>query len=144
VDEAAEGGAEAFEGSLGGLDQRAGARPLAAREVVDDDDVAGAEFGDEDPLDISLEGVAVDRPAEDERRDRAAQGERGDDGGSLFQWPWGDPMRRRQPRGARPWVRAMLVFAQVSSRNSSRSGSRSIWPSNQACLCLRCINSDLI
>ena len=40
---------------------------------------------------------------------------------------------RRSPRGARPWVRAMLVFAQVSSMNTSRSGSRSGWPSNQAC-----------
>src|SRR3712207_4068647 len=31
----------------------------------------------------------------------------------------------------------MLVEAQVSSMNTSRSGSRSSWPSNQASRCLR-------
>ena len=33
--------------------------------------------------------------------------------------------------------RVMLVAVQVSSMNTSRSGSRSSWPSNQACLWLR-------
>src|ERR1700722_1033695 len=50
----------------------------------------------------------------------------------VFQWPCGMPTRRRSPRRQRPWVRAMLVDAQVSSMNTRRSGSRSRWPSNHA------------
>ena len=51
----------------------------------------------------------------------------------VFQWPWGTAMRRRSPRAAQPWVRAMLVLAQVSSMKTSRSGSRRGWLSRQAC-----------
>ena len=40
----------------------------------------------------------------------------------VFQWPCGTPMRRRSPRGQRPWRRAMLVVAQVSSMKTSRVG----------------------
>ena len=50
----------------------------------------------------------------------------------VFQWPCGTPTRRRSPRRQRPWVRAMLVEAQVSSIRTKRSGSRSSWPLNQA------------
>ena len=45
----------------------------------------------------------------------------------VFQWPCGTPARSRSPRGARPWRRAMLVEAQVSSMKTRRSGSRSSW-----------------
>jgi hypothetical protein len=45
---------------------------LMAREVINDDDVAGAEFPNEDLLDIGLEGIAVDRTVEHEGRDEAA------------------------------------------------------------------------
>ncbi len=38
----------------------------------------------------------------------------------------------RSPFGARPRSRAILVDVQVSSMNTSRAGSRSSWPSNQA------------
>src|SRR5215212_8694410 len=41
-------------------------------------------------------------------------------------------MRQRSPRGAQAYRRAMLVLAAVSSRNTSRSGSKSSWPANQA------------
>lgn len=41
-------------------------------------------------------------------------------------------MRSRWPRRRRPWLRVMLVLAQVSSMKISRSGSRSGWASNQA------------
>lgn len=59
-----------------------------------------------------------------------------DEGGGL-QWPCGTLIRSRLPRGARPWRRAILVEASVSSMNTSRLGSRSSWLSNQACLRLR-------
>jgi len=68
---------------VGHLDQLAHRRALVAREVVHDDDVAGPELGQEHPLDIGLEGVAVDRPGEHEGRDHAAQGEGRDDGSGL-------------------------------------------------------------
>jgi hypothetical protein len=64
----------------GRLDQGANLRPLVAREVVHDHDVARPELGNEDVLDIGLEGVAVDRPREHEGCDHAAQAQRGDDG----------------------------------------------------------------
>ena len=41
----------------------------------------GAQFGREDALHVSLEGVAVDRAAEDEGRDQPARGERADESG---------------------------------------------------------------
>ncbi len=42
------------------------------RKVVHDHDVAGPPVGDEDLLDIDVEGVGVDRPVQDEGRDHAA------------------------------------------------------------------------
>ena len=51
----------------------------------------------------------------------------------VFQWPCGWPIRRRWPRGARPWVRAMLVLAQVSSMKTRRAGSSLAWLSRHAC-----------
>jgi hypothetical protein len=50
----------------------------------------------------------------------------------VFQWPCGTPTLGLSPRGRRPWRRAMLVEAQVSSMNIRRSGSRSSWPSNHS------------
>ena len=51
----------------------------------------------------------------------------------VFQWPCGTPTRSRVAARQRPWRRAMLVVAQVSSMKTSRSGSRSSWLSNQSC-----------
>jgi hypothetical protein len=48
----------------------------------------------------------------------------------VFQWPCGIAAHSRSPFGARPWRRAMLVEAHVSSMKTSRSGSSSGWPSN--------------
>ena len=42
----------------------------------------------------------------------------------VFQWPCGTLAIRRSPRFALPRVRAILVDAPVSSRKTSRSGSR--------------------
>jgi hypothetical protein len=67
----------------GGLDHRPDLWPLVAGQVVHDDDVAGSELGDKNPLDIGLEGLAVDRPREHEGRDHAAEREGRDDGGRL-------------------------------------------------------------
>ena len=43
------------------------ARPCGCK-VVHDHDVAGAEFGNENLMDIGVESVAVDRPVEEHRR----------------------------------------------------------------------------
>src|SRR6478672_11285342 len=50
----------------------------------------------------------------------------------FFRLPRGIGARRRTPLGARPYRRAMLVVAKLSSTNTSCSGSRSSWPSNQS------------
>ena len=96
--------------------------------------IAGAEFGREDTLDTGFEGVSVDRPAEYEGRDHAAHGHPCDDGRRLpaaVGEAHPQPLAARcSPQGARPWVRAMSVFARVSSMKTRLSGSRSIWPSN--------------
>jgi glycosyltransferase involved in cell wall biosynthesis len=55
---------------------------------------------------------------------------------SVAEWPCGTPTRRRWPRRQRPWVRAILVEAQVSSMKTRRSGSRSSWPSQSDRLAL--------
>jgi hypothetical protein len=54
-----------------------------AGEAVHDDGVAGAQLRDEHLGQIGLEGIAVDRPVEDPRRDEAAQGQRADEGRRL-------------------------------------------------------------
>ena len=111
---------------------RADGWSLVAGEVVHHDHVAGRELGHEHLVDIGLEGVAVDRTVEDHGRDDARRG-----AGPPRRW-WssngraGCAARSRSPFGARPRSRAMLVEAQVSSMKTSRSGSRSSWPSNQA------------
>ena len=51
---------------------------------------------------------------------------------ALFQCPCGTAARQRWPRTARPECLAILVDAAVSSTNTSLSGSRPGWASNQA------------
>jgi hypothetical protein len=92
---------------------------------------SGLELGNEDLIDISLKGAGVDRPVQHHGRDHPGQAERADQG-RRFPMSMGTLMRRRLPRGARPYRRAMLVVAQVSSMNRRRSGSRSSCPSNQS------------
>lgn len=50
----------------------------------------------------------------------------------VFPWPWGTAATTRCPRRARPWRRAMLVAAQVSSMNTRRSGLIAVGRSRQA------------
>lgn len=64
----------------GVFDHAADPRPLVAGEVVHDDQVAGAQFGNEDLFDLGLEGVAIDRAAQHEGRDHAPSGQPGDEG----------------------------------------------------------------
>ena len=61
------------------LDPLSGRLPLVAGQVVHDDDVALAQFGNEDALDIGLEGVAIDWAVEHEGRDHATGGQAGDE-----------------------------------------------------------------
>src|SRR5262249_38148771 len=50
----------------------------------------------------------------------------------VCQCPCGVSITSRSPTGQRPCVRAMFVLAQVSSTNTSRSGSRAGWAACQA------------
>src|SRR4051794_4655661 len=50
----------------------------------------------------------------------------------FLRCPCGTAARRRTPLGARPYRRAMLVQAKLSSTNTSFAGSRSSWASNQS------------
>jgi hypothetical protein len=68
---------------------------------VHDDAIALAQFGDQDALDIGLEGVAIDRAVEREGRDHAAGGEARTKV-VAFQWPCGTPTRSCRPRAQRP------------------------------------------
>jgi UDPglucose 6-dehydrogenase len=47
----------------------------------------------------------------------------GDEVERVRQRPWGTLATKRWPRGARPWLRVMLVLAQVSSMKTRRLGS---------------------
>lgn len=58
-------------------------RSLVARQIVDDDDVAGAQCGHKDMRHIGFEPVAVDRAVEHRRRDHAGHAQAGDQGGGL-------------------------------------------------------------
>ena len=65
-------GREKEEAGARGLDHFAHAAALVTGQVVHDHDVAGRECRDQEPLDIGLEPVAVDRPVHHHRRDHAA------------------------------------------------------------------------
>jgi hypothetical protein len=54
-----------------------------AGQVVHDDDVALAQFGNKDALDLALEGIAIDRAVEHEGSDHAARGQAGDESGCF-------------------------------------------------------------
>jgi hypothetical protein len=73
-------GREAVELSACRLYELANPWPLVAREIVHDDDVAGAQLLGEDLFDIGLEGVTVVGAVENEGRDETAQGQRTDEG----------------------------------------------------------------
>ena len=80
-------------------------------EVVHDDNVAGAEGGNQELFDVSAEAGAVDRPVDDAgaaiRSQRKAARKV-----KVRQRPCGSLAIKRVPRGARPWRRVILVLAQ--------------------------------
>ena len=94
-----------------------------AGEVVEDDDVAWAQLGDQHLLDVGNEGIAVHGLVEDAGRDHPTQRQPSDHRRGV-------PVAMRHAdlhpliAGAGPWVRAMFVLAHVSSRNTRRTGSR--------------------
>jgi hypothetical protein len=66
-------GREVEEMGASSFDQLAHSGAFVAREIVHDHCIALAQFWDEDLLDVGLEGDAIDRAVQDERRDEAAQ-----------------------------------------------------------------------
>ena len=54
-----------------------------AGQVVNDDDIACAQFGAQHLVDMGLESRTVDRPVEHEGRDHASEGEPDDEGCGL-------------------------------------------------------------
>ena len=106
----------------GRADRVAHGLALVTAEIVDDDDVAGLERRHQELLDIGQEAFAVDRPVDHARGVDAVVAQRGEEGQRppVAMRGFGD-----QPfaRGARPWVRVILVLAQVSSMKTRRAGS---------------------
>ena len=72
----------------GFLDRRPDALDLVARQIVEDDDVAGLELGSEELLDPGAELLAVDRPVERARRNQTVLPQRADEGCRLPMAPW--------------------------------------------------------
>ncbi len=105
---------------------------LVGAKIVHDDDVAGLEHWHELLLDIGPEALAVDRSIEDARSSRRSS-RRAPRKVSVRQWPCGAKPRRRLPHGPQPRSGAMLVLIQVSSMNTSRSGSRPACQERQRC-----------
>ena len=69
-----------------------------ARQIVEDDGVAGPELGNEELLDPGAELLAVDRPVERARRDQTVLPQRADEGRRL---PMAPRNRRDQALAAR-------------------------------------------
>ena len=114
-------GRQVEQARTGGLDHRAHPRGLVAGEIVHDDDVARAQPGDQDLLDVGFEGAAVDRAVEHERRDHAARAQAGDESRRLpvaIRDGHAQPFAQRRPASRR----AIAVEAQVSSMKTSRAG----------------------
>ena len=82
----------------GVLDRRSDALDPVARQIIQDDDVALLELGNEELFDPSAELLAVDRAVERARRDETVLPQRADEGGRLPMAPWN---RRDEPLAAR-------------------------------------------
>ena len=67
----------------GVFDRRSDALDLVARQIVEDDDIAGLELGNKELLDLGAELLAVDRPVERARRDETVLPQRADEGRRL-------------------------------------------------------------
>ena len=97
-----------------------------AAEIIHDDNVAGAEGGDQELFDVSAEAGALIGPSMTQgaaiRSQRKAARKV-----NVRQRPCGSLAIKRVPRGERPWRRVILVLAQVSSINTSRLGSSRPW-----------------
>ena len=104
--------------------------PIMTSEIVHDDDIAGPECRHQQLLDIGEEATAVDGAVEDAGRVDPVQPEGADEGEGCASGGKGILPSRRCPTGARPWLRVMLVFAQVSSMKTSLVGSH---PALDAC-----------
>jgi hypothetical protein len=93
--------------------------------------VTALRVGDEDLADIGLEPVAVDETVEHYRCGHAGDANTCDQRSRLAM-----TIRVAHPQPLAPPAAAVpvrhLVALQVSSMKTSRSGSRSSWPSNQA------------
>jgi hypothetical protein len=76
-------GREAEQARPGCPDRRAHVRPLAAAEVIHDDDVAGLQLGHQHLVDVGPEGGAVEGALEHQGRDHAGPAQPGDEGGGL-------------------------------------------------------------
>jgi hypothetical protein len=97
-----------------------------AAEVVEDDDVALVQSWDEHISNIDTEEIAVDRSIDAPWGVNAVMAQRCNKGHGLpmtVRHKCLDPLAFRSPAAQR----AMLVFTQVSSRNTTRFGSILAW-----------------
>jgi hypothetical protein len=112
----------------GGADQLSNGLPFVRAQIVHDDDISGAQGGDEELLDVSAETDAVDRPIDDAGRvdPVAAQGRQEGQCASATVRHLGDQARaaQRAPAAAghvglgpglvdedqAPWVKPALIL----------------------------------
>ncbi len=83
---------------FGVFDRRPDALDLVARQIIEDDDIALLEFGNEELLDPGAELLAVDRAVEGARRNETVLPQRADEGRRL---PMAPRNRRDQALAAR-------------------------------------------
>jgi hypothetical protein len=91
-------------------------------QIVQDDDVALLQRGDELGAHVGLEDRPVDRRVDDPRRGQAPQRSPATKVW-VFQWPKGALERRRSPLPQRPCARVIFVLVPVSSMKTSLWGS---------------------
>ena len=115
-------GGQEEELGFGRADGGANGAALMAAEIVHNDDVARREDGHENLLDISAEACAIDRSVDDGGRGEPVAPQRRQESERLpfAERRFGDEARASS---ASAMGAGHVVFAQVSSMNTSRLGS---------------------
>ena len=108
----------------GGEDRIAYRSRTMAAEIVENDDVARAQFRDEELLDVGAEDDPVDRTVDDARRGERIGSESRKEGERAPAAVGSEAFQTLSPWMPQPRIGAMLVLIQVSSMKTRRSGSR--------------------
>jgi len=97
-----------------------------AGEIVDDDDIARLQSGRQNLLDIGKKAAAIDGAVDDARRIDSIAAQGGKEG-HCPPVTIGALASSLSPLAHQPWVRVMLVLAQVSSIKTRCDASSLLW-----------------